>query len=231
MSKEELKVTKEQVNEALSKLDPKNNDHWNTAGKPQMDAIHKLLPEGAKFTRQDLIAIAPDFNRELAVKLSADAEAAAKGETTEEEVEEEIEETEGADETEAEEADEEADEEGESNDETFEAPSGEDFDLYNAQINKLNESIDLNKQRVDKLHKENEALEKSVARLVDERNQKFPPLSPAQNIQLYLKQQQAQRALRVTGVSPKAPLDAALQKKPGLGHRRPTTQGSTVKTK
>lgn len=46
---------------ALNKLDPANEDHWTSTGKPAMDAVNALLP--APITRARLDEVAPDFSR------------------------------------------------------------------------------------------------------------------------------------------------------------------------
>lgn len=47
----------EQILEALSKLDPENNDHWTQDGSPRLGAV------GDGVSRADILAAAPLFNR------------------------------------------------------------------------------------------------------------------------------------------------------------------------
>lgn len=58
----------DQILEALSKLDPANNDHWTQDGSPRLGAV------GEGVTRKDIIDVAPLFNRK-SVELSEPQEA------------------------------------------------------------------------------------------------------------------------------------------------------------
>jgi hypothetical protein len=53
------------INEALQKLDVKNDNHWTAAGEPRIDTV-KMLAGDQAITRADIEAAAPTFNRESA---------------------------------------------------------------------------------------------------------------------------------------------------------------------
>jgi len=52
------------VAEAVTRLDPGDDDHWTQDGKPAVSAVSQIL--GGNVTRQDLDQICPGFNREAA---------------------------------------------------------------------------------------------------------------------------------------------------------------------
>ena len=52
------------IQEALRNLDPLNDDHWTSNGDPRIDAVKSFL--GSSVTREEIVAAAPDFNREKA---------------------------------------------------------------------------------------------------------------------------------------------------------------------
>lgn len=49
------------ITAVLAHLDPKNDTHWTSDGKPAMDALNALLK--APITRKRLEEVAPDFRR------------------------------------------------------------------------------------------------------------------------------------------------------------------------
>lgn len=49
------------IKEALSQLDTLNDEHWTANGDVRLDAVEKLV--GKKVSRQELINVAPHFNR------------------------------------------------------------------------------------------------------------------------------------------------------------------------
>lgn len=55
-------ATKEEIREALTKLDPANDDHWTGEGYPAIDAVNKLVPGTVK--RAEITEAAPTFTRE-----------------------------------------------------------------------------------------------------------------------------------------------------------------------
>src|SRR5450759_4694930 len=70
-------VDKEQILEALSKLDHTNNDMWTDDGLPRTSAVQKLVGD-TTIKRGDIQAAAPDFAR----KITTDAEGVALGTDT-----------------------------------------------------------------------------------------------------------------------------------------------------
>lgn len=61
------------INEFLARLDPSNDEHWTADGLPRMDVLHVILGKDT-MTRQDLTGLAPEFTREVAIKLAAEAD-------------------------------------------------------------------------------------------------------------------------------------------------------------
>ncbi len=59
------------IKEALSQLDPLNDDHWTSDGAPRMDAIEAIVGDKS-ITRKDVVNAAPDFTREKAGRPSED---------------------------------------------------------------------------------------------------------------------------------------------------------------
>lgn len=216
MSKEKLTEVQEQALAALQKLDPENDDHWNTAGAPQMEALLGFMPEGTKFTRGELLKVAPGFTRKEAAKLKADLEDG--GGVDEDKLKQDDESQEGDDlaETKAD------DKEPEPKPESEPKKKADNRDVYDNKIKELNSQRAENNKRIDRLKGENDLIEKQVIRLEEERNELYPPLTPAQNIKQYLASEQKLREERVLGAQGKAPIDQSLERrKPGLGTTRP----------
>jgi len=55
----------ERLAAALQKLDPENDEHWTKLGKPAMAALEQFYGS-TDFTRADVEAAIPDFNRDAA---------------------------------------------------------------------------------------------------------------------------------------------------------------------
>lgn len=64
------------ITDALSKLDPANDNHWTQDGLPRLDTI-KILAGDPSLTREAVTAAAPDFNREAAQAAAGAAQAGA----------------------------------------------------------------------------------------------------------------------------------------------------------
>lgn len=54
------------IADALTKLDPNNDNHWTQDGLPRLDTI-KILASDPTLTRDQVTAAAPDFNRTAAL--------------------------------------------------------------------------------------------------------------------------------------------------------------------
>lgn len=67
------------ISDALSKLDPTNDNHWTQDGLPRLDTI-KILAGDPSLSREAVTAAAPDFNREAA-QAAAGAQQAGAGTT------------------------------------------------------------------------------------------------------------------------------------------------------
>lgn len=68
------------ITDALSKLDPANENHWTQEGLPRLDTI-KILAGDPSLTREAVTAAAPDFNRASAQQAAAGAQQAGAGTT------------------------------------------------------------------------------------------------------------------------------------------------------
>lgn len=64
------------ITDALSKLDPANDNHWTQDGLPRLDTI-KILSGDPSLTREQVTAAAPDFNRGAAQAAAAAQQAGA----------------------------------------------------------------------------------------------------------------------------------------------------------
>jgi len=53
----------DRLSEALTHLDPSNEEHWTKGGKPRIDAVEKFFG-GAGVTRADITRVAPDLTRQ-----------------------------------------------------------------------------------------------------------------------------------------------------------------------
>lgn len=62
--------------DALSKLDPANDNHWTQDGLPRLDTI-KILSGDPSLSREAVTAARPDFNREAAQAAATAAQAGA----------------------------------------------------------------------------------------------------------------------------------------------------------
>jgi hypothetical protein len=62
----------EKIKEALSKLDPENDNHWTADGAPRMETVRMLAGNGG-LTRDEVVAADQEFTRTLARKRVADA--------------------------------------------------------------------------------------------------------------------------------------------------------------
>ena len=67
------------ITDALSKLDPANDNHWTQDGLPRLDTI-KILAGDPSLTREAVTAAAPDFTR-LTAQAAAGAAQAGAGTT------------------------------------------------------------------------------------------------------------------------------------------------------
>ncbi len=54
------------IHQALTQLDPANDDHWTSDGMPRMDVLQELTGD-PKLVRKAVTDAAPDFNREMAL--------------------------------------------------------------------------------------------------------------------------------------------------------------------
>lgn len=64
------------ITDALSKLDPANDNHWTQDGLPRLDTI-KILSGDPSLTRELVTGAYPDFNRETARAAAGTAQAGA----------------------------------------------------------------------------------------------------------------------------------------------------------
>lgn len=64
------------ITEALSKLDPNNDNHWTSDGLPRIDTV-KMLAGNPALTREMITAEVPNFSRQTAVVAATQSAAGA----------------------------------------------------------------------------------------------------------------------------------------------------------
>jgi hypothetical protein len=52
------------IKDALTQLDPKNDNHWTAGGEARIDTVKSLVGDGVTVTRDSINAASPGFNRE-----------------------------------------------------------------------------------------------------------------------------------------------------------------------
>lgn len=62
------------ITEALSKLDPNNDNHWTSDGLPRIDTV-KMLAGNPALTREMITAEVPNFSRQIALVAATQAAA------------------------------------------------------------------------------------------------------------------------------------------------------------
>jgi hypothetical protein len=191
--------TNEEILEAVKSLDPANDEHWTSDGLPRLDAVENLL--GAGVTRKQVTNAAPDFNRGHAQSLVDDAhDEETAGPTDEdpdnadapEDADTEADPLSLGDQDETDDASA-ADDEDDDTDPLAEGPGDELDDLDDA-VNKAQERVDMIRQGLEKGKVMLGDAEADLQKAVDAKNAAFPPLSQAEAIQQFQRNELAKRA-------------------------------------
>lgn len=232
---------KDKILEALSQLDPLNDDHWTTDGAPRMDAIEAIVGDKS-ITRKDIVNAAPDFNREKASQPPEDDEQSGdQGEAQENQTNGESSQEQQPNPDDDEDEDDENEPQGE-----LEIPTGQteaEFiqwmltlkandlesleETLKEQINQLAQGIEQAKDLIIKTRRAVTATRQRIQQIV-------PGSTNQDAINDFIKAQNAARAAKVArrneilkGVKadeldPRAPIDAAMARKTKRGTQRPT---------
>lgn len=196
--------TNEEIREAVFGLDPQNNEHWTADGLPRLDAVENML--GGDVSRKSVTNAAPDFNRTVASELVDAPVDEPPVETDEDE----------SDETEAVQQSPEPAQETDTASVTDHEPD-EDDPLAEGPADfraELEAEIDYVQQRISDIQRGLEEgkrmlakAEDELGKLVDQKNQQFPPMTQAEAIQQFQRNELAKRAA-ARGASP---LDTAIR--------------------
>lgn len=216
--------TNEEILEAVWGLNSHNSEHWTADGQPRLDAVENLL--GGSVTRKQVTDAAPNFTRTLAQELASAPEG---GEPPVDEPP-----VEGA---EAEAAEAEAEVEAEaapqtdgataSNDTTneddplAEGPADLEAEL-DAEIVEQRDRVEQIRQGLEKGKVALEEEEAELARITDEKDRAFPPMSQAEAVKRFQRNELAKRVAARSAGSGASPLDAAMKAVP-----KPRRQGRT----
>ncbi|MCK5612907.1 hypothetical protein KAR91_64130 [Candidatus Pacearchaeota archaeon] len=239
--------------EALSQLDPQNDDHWTANGSPRMDAIEELIGDSS-VTRADVTNAAPEFSREVALAAAA---AAPEGEPDPAPEGEGEGEPDPAPEGEGE-PDPAPEGEGSGDDEPESEPTSEpEAPASEPEIQASREELEAEREKLTKdmleaqgAQKEAKKIADDLANQVNNLNRKLDMMNKADpnhgtaGIRAYLKQQNINRMARAAGLTkfiketgvhpkdvagatdPKAPIDRAMNaRKPARGSVRPNRNG------
>lgn len=204
--------TNEEIFEAVRSLDPQNSEHWTADGQPRLDAVENLLGSGV--TRKQVTDAAPNFTQTVAQELAGAPEG---GEPPVDEPPVEGAEAEAASQT---------DEIVTSNDgineddPLAEGPADLEAEL-DAAIAKQREQIDQIRQGLEKGRAALDEEEAELARMVDEKDRAFPPMSQAEAIKRFQQNELAKRVAAAQG-SGASPLDRAMK-----AARKPRRAGQT----
>lgn len=218
--------TNEEILEAVRGLDPQNDEHWTADGLPRLDAVENLL--GGDVSRKAVTNAAPDFTRTVASEL-VDAPEDGEPPVDEPPVETDKEEVAGAeDETASEDESTETeavqqspeptqetdtasvtDPEQDEGDPLAEGPADFEAEL-DAEIAEAQQRVSDIQRGLEEGKRMLAEAEDELGKLVDEKNRQFPPMTQAEAIQQFQRNEQAKRAAArgVGGTS--SPLDAAL---------------------
>lgn len=228
-----MQKTNEEVLEAVHALDPQNDEHWTADGQPRLDAVENML--GGDVSRKQVTNAAPDFTRSVAQDL-VDAPKDGEPPVDEPPVEGVDKTLAGDDVSEVAEAKAEAvPQSPEPTDETDEAAAGNDdtdkddplaegpADLeaeLDAEVTAQRERIEEIRQGLEKGKVMLGEEEAELARMIDEKNRAFPPMSQAEAIKRFQRNELAKRAAARGAGLGTSPLDVAMK-----AARKPRRQG------
>lgn len=218
--------TNEEILEAVRGLDPQDDEHWTADGLPRLDAVENLL--GSDVSRKAVTNAAPEFTRAVASELVGAPE---DGEPPVDEppVETDEEEAAGAEDETASEGESTkteavqqspelaqkigtasvTDPEQDEGDPLAEGPADFEAEL-DAEIAEAQQRVSDIQRGLEEGKRMLAEAEDELGKLVDEKNRQFPPMTQAEAIQQFQRNEQAKRAAArgVGGAS--SPLDAAL---------------------
>lgn len=205
------------IQQALAKLDPKNDAHWTSDGSPRMDVVHELTGN-ADLKRADITKAAPTFTREnpaFAAPEGASDPATAQGDTTEpvapvekadEQTEERMEAPEGdnlnTDQANAAQGDDEGDDAqaadaDDATDPLFEALAEDPYDpALDEAVSEADAKLAEAQAALDEAKKVHLAAEKERDAAIEARSRETTPRDSQIGIMAYLQTQHEQRARR-----------------------------------
>lgn len=231
--------TNEEILEAVRGLDPQNDEHWTADGLPRLDAVENLL--GGDVSRKAVTNAAPDFTRAVASELvdaPEDGEPPVDEPPVEDTDDETLEFEDGEDIVDApedESAETEAvqqspeptqetdtasvtDPEQDEGDPLAEGPADFEAEL-DAEIAEAQQRVSDIQHGLEEGKRMLVEAEEELGKLVDEKNRQFPPMTQAEAIQQFQRNEQAKRAAArgVGGTS--SPLDTALSARRKVRHQ------------
>jgi len=224
-------ATKEEIREALTKLDPANDDHWTGEGYPAIDAVNKLVPGTVK--RAEITEAAPTFTRE---NPKLEAEPLPKEQSPTEPSGQD--QGEGGDEGEGDAINTEAQNDAGAEPTPSTEPEGEDdedeLDELEAAVRAADKEVEKVQAELDERRKALDAAIRKRDRLIEARERNRPKHANTLAIQGYLKRQKQVRGvkadiatqLKEVGVTAqllqgRAPIDMAMARKTQRGTNRP----------
>lgn len=219
--------TNEEILEAVRSLDPNNDEHWTADGLPRLDAVENLL--GGDVNRKAVTNAAPDYSRSVARELvDADGEPPADEPPVDKDevpAEDESAETETVPQsTEAvtpPDNDTASDDDEDEDDPLAEGPADEEAAM-DEEILGLQERVDEIRAALEQGKKALAEAEEELGAAVDAKNQAFPPMSQAEAIQNFQRNELAKRAA-ARGVTVSSPLDVSLKSR-----RKARTRGAAA---
>lgn len=233
--------TNEEILEAVRALDPHNDEHWTADGLPRLDAVENLL--GGDVNRKAVTNAAPDYSRSVARELvdadgeppvdeppveedeapaeetqSTEDEAPAKDESAETKTETVPQSTETVTPPDNDTA---SNDDEDEDDPLAEGPADEEAAM-DEEILELQERVDEIRAALEESKRALAEAEEKLGAAVDAKNRAFPPMSQAEAIQNFQRNELAKRAA-ARGVTVSSPLDAALKSR-----RKARTRGAAA---
>ena len=199
--------TNEEILEAVRALDPQNDEHWTADGLPRLDAVENLL--GSDVSRKTVTDAASSFTRAAAQEL-AEAEPLTGEETGDPLAEGSVESEPTASE--------------EIGDPLAEGSADLEAEL-DAEIQGAQERIQAIREGLDEGKRVLLEVEGDLGRLRDKKNQQFPPMTQAEAIQRFQRNELAKRAV-AQGVTGPSPLDSAMRSARKVRRQAPMGDGA-----
>ncbi|QDP53462.1 MAG: hypothetical protein GOVbin4933_8 [Prokaryotic dsDNA virus sp.] len=226
--------TNEEILEAVRDLDPQNDEHWTADGLPRLDAVENLL--GGDVSRKAVTNAAPDFTRAVAQELvdapengeppvdeppvEGDSEVADEDEVAEPEAEQPS--PGPTDETDTATV---PDDEDQNDDPLAEGPADFEAEL-DAEILEAQEEVNAIRQGLEHGKRMLVEAEERLGRLNDEKDRAFPPMTQAEAIQRFQRNELAKRAAARAGGASSSPLDEAMRTARKIRRQGATSDGT-----